>query len=334
MSADTWTMWFSWLRNAFLIQLTGVACLAALLVLALNFQQLFQFAGESVKVVFGVRLSVAVLAITSVMVALTVVFSLGRVRGRKWLPELSSNWIIGLGVIPAWVGSFLIASLLWYEARTTCDRLLCLTAFSDILTTEWEPWLYPVVVAAALLTVIALVSTSRWLWRCNAIWIGPFSAVALYIEYCGIMWLFHRWSFDQSQFMWYALVFGPALVLAANAVGVVLFIGFCGRYSAEWIREWWTRFGSWLAMFGTVFLIVGVSAVFGPLWILYLFGTHWNIAGVASAGWIGTVVSALFAGKSDKTSGDDSKSQALQILATVGGVLFIAGALLLASTFV
>jgi patatin-like phospholipase len=333
MSADTWTMWFSWLRNAFLIQLTGVACLAALLVFAVSLHRVFLVVGDSSQSVFGVRVSVALLATTAFMVAAAILFSLGRTQERKWLPALATRGICLLGVLPAWIGSFLIASLLWNETLKTCG-CLCLAGYSDILKTEWQPWLYPLEVAGGLLAVISLASTSRGRWRWNAIWIAPFSTGALYLEYCGIVWLFHRWTYDQNEFGWYAFIFGPALVLAANAVGVVLFIGFCGRYSAEWIREWWTRFGSWLAMYGIVLLIIGVSAVFGPLWILYLFGLHWKIAGVASAGWVGTVVSALFAGKSDKTSGDQSKSRVLQILAVVGGLLFIAGALLLTATLV
>jgi hypothetical protein len=332
MSADTWTMWFSWLRNAFLIQLTSVTCLAALLVFALVFHPVFLFAGALSKEIFGARISVALLAITALMVAATILISLLRTQGKKGLPELSSTAICWLGVVPAWIGSFLIAALLWNQALKTCG-LLCLAHYSDVLKTEWQPWLVPLVAAWALLTVIAFVSTSRW-WPGHAIWIGFLSTGALYLEYCGIMWLFCGWTYDRNQFGWYALVFGPALALAANSVAIVIFIGLCGRHSAEWIREWWTRLGSWLAMYGTAFLIVGVSAVFGPLCILYLLRLPWSITGIASAGWVGTVVSALFAGKSDKTNGSRSQSPALQILAVVGGVLFIAGSLLLAATLV
>jgi hypothetical protein len=332
MSVDTWTMWFSWLHNAFLMQLTGVSCLAALLVFTLAFQPVFQAAGASSKVVFGVRLSAVLVAITSLILAAAVLFSLGRTQRGRWIRALSSTGITSLG---AWIGSFLIASLLWNEAQRACGGL-CLSGYSDILTTEWQAWLVPLGVAGALLTLVALFSISRLRWRWNAIWIGPFSTAALYLEYCGIMWLFQGWTCDPNKFVWYALVFGPALVLAANAVGAVLFISFCGRYSAEWIREWWMRFGSWLAMYGTVFLIVGVSAVFGPLWILKLFGIHWKIAGIASlsAGWVGTEVKKLLAGKSDQTSGSHSKSSVLQILAVAEAMLFIPGELLLAATLV
>jgi hypothetical protein len=333
MSADTWTMWFSWLRNAFLIQLTSLTCLAAVLIFALGVRPVFEVAGATTKVVFGMRIPVVVLAVTSVMVAAAILVSLGRTQGRKWLPTLSSASICWLGVVPAWIGSFLVASLLSNEALTTCKGQ-CLSSYFDVLKTEWRPWEIPLGVASCFLIVIALVCISKWRWRWKAVWIGPLSTGALYLEYCGIMRLFYGWAADPDNFRWYAMVFGPALVLAANAVGVMLFIGFCGRYSAEWIREWWTRFGSWLAMYGVVFLIVGVSAVFGPLWILLLFGIHWKIAGVASAGWMGTVVSALLAGKSDKTSGSRSKSPVLQILAMSGGLLFIAGALLLSATLV
>jgi hypothetical protein len=50
--------------------------------------------------------------------------------------------------------------------------------------------------------------------------------------------------------------------------------------------------------------------------------------------WIGTVAGGLFAGKSSKTGGEKTgdKSQALEILANVGGLLFIVGAVLIVST--
>lgn len=45
LSSDTWTMWASWARNAFLIQLTGLAWLFTLLLAVLAVENLFQAVG-------------------------------------------------------------------------------------------------------------------------------------------------------------------------------------------------------------------------------------------------------------------------------------------------
>jgi hypothetical protein len=136
-----------------------------------------------------------------------------------------------------------------------------------------------------------------------------------------------------DHFGWYAYVFGPSLVLAANTITVVLFIGFCGRNSREWTREWWTRFGTWLGIYGVVYLAVATAAVLGPLWILSLLHVHWSIKASTLAGWIGTVAGGLFAGKSSKTVGNGpNKSPWLEFLAKAGGLLFIIGTVLVVAT--
>jgi len=334
LSADTWTMWFSWLRNAFFIQITGVTCLAALLATALLLHTVFLAAGGLKPGQLGLLpFSDYSAAAAALLVGATILFSLGWAMGTKWLPALSAQKVRWLGVLPAWIGSFLIGSLIWGDAvRRAPESLTNAHAmdYSWILEHAWNDWHGALVLTWLVLTAIAAVTTSRNRW--NAVWIAAFSTGALYLELGAIRWLFVRWAMEPYRCGWYAFVFGPALVLAANGLSIVLFIGFCGRNSSEWIREWWTRYGSWLAMFGTVFLVIGVAAVFGPFWILLLFKLHWSISGATVAGWIGTVASGLAAGKSSKTSGNDSKSPGLELLAKAAGLLFIAGALLAVAT--
>jgi hypothetical protein len=169
----------------------------------------------------------------------------------------------------------------------------------------------------------------------HAAWISLLCVVVLGLELWGIQSLFIQWSGQGDEFSWYAFALGPPLVLAAHTISVILFIGFCGRHSKESIREWWTRFGAGLAMFGAGYLALTTSAIFGPLWMLRLLSLHPTLKWGSIASWIGTVIGGLLAGKSSRTGGNGSrsKSSGLQVLAKAGGLIFIVGAVLATSTF-
>jgi hypothetical protein len=189
----------------------------------------------------------------------------------------------------------------------------------------------PIALSVAALTVIAFATSTRGRW--HALWIGPVSGAALYLQICALMYLFLYRSADPDRGGWFAFVSGPALLLVASAITISLFIGFCGRQTAEWMREWWTRFGSWIAMFGAVFVVIGGVSVFGPLLIL---GSHWTTDWkpiTTAATWVGTVIGGLLSGKSSKTNGQNN-SRGLELLAKAGGVAFIAGAAILLATIV
>lgn len=469
LSADTYTMWASWVRNAFLIQLTGLAWVFVLLLLALPAQGLFHVAGEW-RMVWDEPESGVVAVCLLLCVLLTLLYNLwgdravsgktssvevkwirrlavwlkqrkqpsmiplprfsawvtlgknafsarwlGRLAAlfrhrrhrviaailwewarwtrqehpaptglyldfRTWLfiaPDafrsvwvgrmaawlrqggkaLRAKWVRRLAVVPAWVASFFLASLFWADAtarsasspffanaKTYSSLLLC-------ALTPWRPWLAIMWLSLASIAFFTLshlrrqTLRSRGTWRTlktlqrawDAIWISTLCVAALYMQLCAIIYLFINWSAHQDRLGWYAFVYGPPLVLAANAISVVVFIGLCGRKSTEPIREWWTRYGTWLGIFGVGYLVLTAAAVFGPMWILHLTQTkklHGAIKWGSVLTWIGTVTGGLFAGKSSRTSGigEDSKSPLLEILAKVGGLAFIVGALLIAAT--
>ena len=37
-----------------------------------------------------------------------------------------------------------------------------------------------------------------------------------------------------------------------------------GRQSTEGVREWWSRLGAWLLIYGTAWMIIALAAVYGP----------------------------------------------------------------------
>jgi len=334
LSSDTWTMWASWARNAFLIQLTGLAWLFTILLGVLSVQSLFRVLGGLPGFMWMFWLTAATAALMTAILLWTLLYNLsdGRALTGGEKPD-SGPRVRLLAVLPAWIGAFLLASLFWADATGTSPVARYFEkkdSYSGIFLEAWWPWLPVIVVLLISLFLIAfrtLHQKQRW----NSVWVSVLCVFVLYIEFCGILRVFFIWAVKHGRFDWYAFVLGPPMVLAANTITVVLFIGFCGRYTNESLREWWTRFGTWLFIYGAGYLFFTTAAVFGPPWIFRLASNHY-IKWATVAGWVGTVLSGLLAGKSSKTSGDTQHSPALEWLAKAGGLLFIIGAVLGSST--
>jgi hypothetical protein len=372
-SADTWTMWASWARNAFLIQLTGLVWLWASLLLALIGQMAFVSChGPWVRlaaIILMIPVLVALLynlssdravtgkptAITNKWILKVAESRLAKIVSPRFAPWLRSGrrplsaksvWL--LAVVPSWCASFLLAGLL----RSLVEALQYDVSGLRGLRGEVWRWFFSVwpLVIWLCYGLIGFFTLSRlrggdavsqsasrrsiWLRIWHATWVGYPCVSALAAELALVMWLFDWWFENYpDRYDAYCYVFGPPLVLVAHAISVVLFIGFCGKHSKESIREWWTRFGAGLAMFGVGYMALTAAAVFGPYWILSLLALgalKWS----SIVSWIATVAAGLFAGKSSKTAGNGvrNKSPWLQILAKVGGFAFIVGAILASST--
>ena len=330
-SPDTWTMWGIWSRNALLVQLTAFAWVCTVLLLAFLGEHAFIAAGES-RLLFGHIAGSAILALLMTMiVCVTLFLNLRSARYPAARAGLAADRVQLFAVIPSWIASFLVAALLWADATdrsALADQFCGLTTYHLLLTHAWRPWSILLGFVGLALTGIAYFTLFRQRWQ--ALLIGPLCTGVLYLQLCGIMKLLFVWAENRDQFDWYAFTVGPALVLGANTVSIILFIGFCGKNSEDSVREWWTRFGSWLAIYAAGYLAVATAAVFGPHWIFLLYNSHshWSFKLGASATWIGTIIGGLLAGNSSKTNGAHNKSAGLEFLAKAGGLLFIVAAVL------
>ena len=365
LSTDTWTMWASWLRNALPIQLTGAAWLFTLLSAALLLEGVFQSAGRSRHMLFGVPVAGLIVTSCTVILLFTLVYNLwhnravsGNAYGGRRLR--TTAWLQFLAILPAWIAAFLLSSLLWAEAGNGSPLKRLLNGSQDysailvhgLSLLRWQLLLGVFFVGLYVISFFTLSRLRQELgvpetmqpnklgWRIwHSFWISLLCVLVLYLEICGILRTFLDWGAD-PRFNWYAYVLGPPLVLAACSISVIIFIGLCGRHSNESIREWWTRFGTWLGIYGIGYLLLTGFAVFGPVCTLRLFdgsdSSHPALVATIKWGtvisWIGTVIGGLLAGKSSKTGGERWTSPALEIMANVAGLLFIVGAIFIAAT--
>jgi hypothetical protein len=394
LSADTWTLAASWIRNTFLIQLSGLVWLFALLLSVFASRMVFLFLTDLAIPHFTlVGLPVVV---TSSFVTVTLIYNFIALRDETRLRAPAPKWVRRLTVLPAWIGSFILASMLWANAQgkmwagCACQNL---HSYSSILENAWRS-IYLIVAADWIAMVfvgwfalkpvlphayapaemaagekvneaadayikagegrpvtlwfkltwsrIRLMSVSAHpirhrLWR--SLWIGTLCAFVLYLALCAILYLYLYFVGlgKLPKFDSYAFVLGPALVLFAFTLSVVFFIGLSGRVSNEPQREWWTRYGAWLTIYATVGLVFSAAAIFGPMLTLLLFRHNIHHAsikwGTVLSG-LGTVIGGLFAGNSSKTAGDGSsgKKSALELLARLGGLIFIIGFVIVAAS--
>jgi hypothetical protein len=353
LSPDSWTLGVSWVRNAFLVQLSGLTWIFALLAGTLLILRGFLFAS-------GFRDPIAVTAgLAGLVVTCSLVYNFTGNKSETGQHAPSSGWVQWLTVVPSWVGAFFLASMLWSPwfgpMHVTFPFWGAMLAefpnffdYSQIFERVYYylPGLFIFnLIALALVGWVALTPTKakpiqRWNALLQALGMSLICTFVLYLEICGVVYLLLRLGNDRTHFGPYAFVFGPSFVLLSFTISVVIWIGLAGKWTNDAQREWWTRFGAWLTMFGVVSLALAGLVVFGPNLVFLLKNPgdpyknlFTSIKWTSVFGWLATVIGGLFAGNSSKT-GDRSSPQSvpLALLAKAAGFVFIVGFALAAAT--
>jgi len=371
LSVDTWAIWGTWIRNAVLIQLTAVVWLMFLLAGAQGLERVFKFCGDF-HVLSAAVLGLVLVGLT---VLICRNFHKAERMTNTWTPRAGAAlaWIgaflaaaLFWELVNSWNPEDALAysKIIWKLGGTLQPQVLlavlviCMFSIAWCSTRAaegkaatghtnrlavWLDWCSTRVAKAKVATGLGkrLASWLAWCSTRAATIERAFASAAvaaagvgvMYLAFCGILRLFGEFRLHES--IWYAYVSGPPLSLFAVSASVVVFIGLLGRAPLDWTREWWTRFGSVMSIWGVVFMAFGIASVFGPLWVKKLFSLHDSVAWVSVLGWIGTVASGLLAGNDGKSNGrrkPAGSSAAIENIALVGAFTFIVGSVLAVST--
>ncbi len=252
----------------------------------------------------------------------------------------SQPWVQGLVVIPMMIVGFLVGAILWQVSLDANGELGKIGTFGEFFARAWNLWPFPLAVVFFSLWLFSICSIRDFEDpKCWAIaLIAPFpSMVTLHALLCGIMVALHSWAAMGEQGPWLAYTWAPPMVLCAFSLTAVILIGMMGRQSLEGVREWWSRFGAWLGIYGFAWLVIGLSVTYGPLLSFYLVQKlEYGIP--ISGAWIGTTLAGLLAGNSANTSDRAEKpekstlSKVLEVLAKIAPAVFLAGLLVAVST--
>jgi hypothetical protein len=246
-------------------------------------------------------------------------------------------WVQAVVIVPLMAASYLVSAILWGESTglPTGGALQDLETYGAFLGSAWRYWPFPlsvVFVSIWLLAFCAIRSRHEWSGLLAAFG-APFVAVpVLHALLCVVMLLLHGWAADTKNGAAHAFVWAPPLVAFAFVLTIVVLIGMMGRDSTEEVREWSSRLGAWLGIYATAWMVIAVSAVYGPGWVESALSNHFWKSVTLGGGWVGTVAAGLFAGNSESTSGSTSGKSTLtkakELVAAVAPFLFIAGLLI------
>jgi len=255
-------------------------------------------------------------------------------------------WVQGVVVVPMMAVGFLVAAILWGQSHSAHSHLSQVSTFGGFFADAWRYWSFPLAVVFASLWLFSFCSAratdekKRWFedWRRIAVaLLSPIPAMlTLHALLSAIMVLLHKWAAEGPEGNWLAYIWAPAMVLYSFSLTVVVLIGMLGRQSKEGVREWWSRFGAWLIIYGVGWMVVSAAASFGPLLSAVLFQeSTWKWGASLTGGWLGTTLAGLLAGNSDATGKRATKStkdKALELIARIAPFVFIFGLLVAIST--
>jgi hypothetical protein len=249
----------------------------------------------------------------------------------------TQGWVQATVVLPMMATGYLIAAILWGESQS--GELSSLDSFGEFFQTALWYWPFPLSVVFASLWLVSFCSIRSWRdWKglLAALFAPVPTLLVLHALLCAIMLFLHEWAKKPAELPWTAFVWAPVMVLYAFSVTVVMLIGMMGRQSTEGVREWWSRLGAWLGIYGFAWMLIAVAAVYGPWWAAALVHDHPWKALSTGGGWLGTTVAGLFAGHSSSTGGDSkskksTSAKVLEVVAAVAPFVFIAGLLIAVS---
>jgi len=250
----------------------------------------------------------------------------------------TQGWVQIAVVAPMMAVAYLVAAILWGLSGPD-SHLFKINSFRGFFLEAWEYWPLPLSVTFASLWLLSICSIKSRKGLLVALFAPIPAVLALHALLCVIMLIMHGWAHPADSRnaggVWHAFIWAPAMVQSAFTLAIIILIGMMGRQATESVREWWSRLGAWLAIYGAAWMLIAVVALYGPkVAAIILDSGTWQ--GISLGGWLATTLAGLLAGKSEATGGASrggasektAISTTLELVATIGPFVFIAGLLL------
>jgi len=125
---------------------------------------------------------------------------------------------------------------------------------------------------------------------------------------------------------------GPQLITLLYGMLVSMVIGLTGRRQPDELREWWSRVGAWMGIFGLAGLVLSGLAIVGPV-LLFFLRSQLSLAIATGSIWAIATAAGVLLGKGPETAGHDKTNTTLaDRLLPLAPIIFITGFLVLAAT--
>jgi hypothetical protein len=123
---------------------------------------------------------------------------------------------------------------------------------------------------------------------------------------------------------WLAVTAGPCLLLLIISIVVIVLIGLLGNTLSDEQREWWSRLGAWVGIVVAAWLVVSLLCFFSPLWIAKaaLAATAAGVSWVAIS-WQG--VRLAFSARSGKNGDDNDQGPLSNMVMAAAPAVFVLG---------
>jgi Patatin-like phospholipase len=302
LSADSWTLVGTYLRNLILNWLVLMPFLLALLAIPTLFRATLRSETSSLLILAFTSLGSLLLLISLAYLHLCRP-SLSKLRPcEKWEWVETQRTFLTVSLVPLMVAvSLLTISWEWYRQSGHSLEDLTMFGLSSLFTLALGAagmhtlaWLL-----AAILLRRPLLNGWRFLEVVTIALSGLLGGWLLWLALSKISALT-----DMSSYLeWYSCAAVPAF-LSLFLLAATLFIGLASRFTGDGDREWWARSGAWVLIASSFWMAAAGIVMFGPWVLVKLPG--W----IASAGGLAGIFTVLF-GFSARTAANPAAEQAV-----------------------
>lgn len=306
LSADTWTIAMVWIRNTMLVQIPLLLAVVLVLLAPWLTHVLYDPAQEWLFEPYSRH---AAGALGGLMMLACAYQASVRLQSPRGVPLFH--------IVGKLVASALLLSVWGWWAVNSATNVPLTELIGGTLTVS--------------LAIVAAASVGDWRKHWNLILWAVIISVGVGLGLSTfLVQLLKDWSWKKYLHSWHALVWTPGLILLIESVVLVMMIGILGRAMPDAKREWWSRLGAWLGIWGVNGLAVSCLAVYGP-WAIAWIAEHapgW-VQTASGGAWIATTAAGLIAGRSEKTHGGPTeKNKLLDGLAKAAPHVFMVGLLM------